>query len=175
MTKREKRMLISIVGLLILFLHIWGVNFYLTALEKKKEANRALRIKAELYQSSHQVRQQIESEAQWLANHEPSPQKFGDTEVQLLNLLQNKGKQFGVFTEKPRFLRQNIDAGKYRKARIEISATATEDKIYKWILSIHKPSEFRAVTVLKISSNHKDKTQIHCTLVAEQWLIESTE
>ncbi|MFT5883053.1 MAG: hypothetical protein ACI9FG_001563, partial [Crocinitomicaceae bacterium] len=49
------------------------------------------------------------------------------------------------------------------------------DQIYKWLVDIHQPEEFRAVTqiVMKPTAKVDDDGFITCTLTAEQWLIAS--
>jgi hypothetical protein len=42
---------------------------------------------------------------------------------------------------------------------------------YRWFDRVNVPSEFRAVTLIRLSPDREDDTKIECTAVIEQWFV----
>jgi hypothetical protein len=172
MNKREKSLLTMILVMVVLFAHIWGIKWYLnTSNQKQKEVNE-LGIRAASYRDSVNTAAMISDEIDWLAAHEPQPSTVEQTESDLLRFLEQSSSKIGVTSRGPKLIPVENDGGMYRRVKIEISANGTEEQIYQWLVAIHQPKAFRAVTQILLKPVPKDETMVSCTLTAEQWLIE---
>jgi len=164
-----------IAGIVLLFLHVWGIKQYLTNYREKEGTSMALAAQALSYKNSTSNAELIAKEVDWVDKHEPKPSTFGDEQSKLLAFLNSSATSIGFTLVKPQLSAMADTGGKYLRTKIQIQATATEDQIYKWLVDIHQPTEFRAVTqiVMRPTAKVDDDGLIICTLTAEQWLIDS--
>ena len=168
-------MLLMIACIVLVFAHVWGIKQYLTNYREKEGEAMALAAQFQSYKNSTSNAELIAKEVAWVDKYEPKPSTFGAEQSKLLAFLNSAGAKYGFTPAKPQ-LSAMIDAdGKYQRTKIQIQATATEDQIYKWLVDIHQPTAFRAVTQLVIRPTSKvdDDGLVICTLTAEQWLINS--
>jgi len=175
MNKREKTMLFMIAGMVLVFAHVWGIKQYLTSYREKESTAMDLAAKVQSYSRSTTTAEMIADEKAWLAQYEPEPSTFGEQQSKLLAFLNSSGAENGFTPVKPQLSPMVDTGGKYQRTKIQIQATATEEQIYQWLVDIHQPSEFRAVTqvVMRPTSKSDEDGLIICTLTAEQWLIDS--
>ncbi len=168
-------MLLMIAGIVLVFAHVWGGKQYLTCYNDKEGKAMALAAQSLSYKNSASNAQLIAQEVAWIDEHEPKPSSFGEEQSKLLAFLNSSGVKHGFTPAKPQLSAMIDSDGKYQRTKIQIQATATEDQIYEWLVEIHQPTAFRAVTQLVIRPTSKvdDDGLIICTLTAEQWLINS--
>ncbi|PQJ27347.1 hypothetical protein BSZ32_01775 [Rubritalea profundi] len=168
-------MLLLIAGIVLLFAHVWGIKQYLTSYREKEGKAMALAAQAVSYKNSSSNAVLIAEEVAWVDKHEPEPSTFGDEQSKLLEFLKSSATSIGFTPVKPQLTEMTNTGDKYLRTKIQIQATATEDQIYKWLVDIHQPTEFRAVTqiVMRPTAKVDDDGLIICTLTAEQWLIAS--
>lgn len=168
-------MLLMIAGIVLLFAHVWGIKQYLTSYREKEGKAMALAAQSLSYKNSASNAELIAKEVDWVDKHEPKPSTYDDEKTKLLDFLESSGVKHGCTTTKPDFPDEVDSEGKYQRAKVQIQATATEDQIYKWLVDIHQPTKFRAVTqiVMRPTAKVDDDGLIICTLTAEQWLIAS--
>jgi hypothetical protein len=168
-------MLLLIAGIVLVFAHVWGIKQYLTSYRDKEGKAMALTAQSVSYKNSASNAKLIAEEVAWIDQHEPKPSTFGDEQSKLLDFLNSSGENHGFTPAKPQLSPMIDTDGKYQRTKIQIQATATEDQIYKWLVDIHQPKAFRAVTQLLIRPTSKvdDDGLVTCTLTAEQWLIDS--
>lgn len=164
-----------IVGIVLVFAHVWGIKQYLTSYREKEGEAMALAAQSQSYKNSSSNAQMIAEEVAWIDQHEPKPSTFGAEQSKLLAFLNSSGAKYGFTPAKPQLSAMVDTDGKYQRTKIQIQATATEDQIYNWLVDIHQPTAFRAVTQLVIRPTSKvdDDGLVVCTLTAEQWLINS--
>lgn len=175
MNKREKSLLTMILVMVVLFAHIWGIKWYMSSYQAKQQRVNELSVLTANYRSSTETGLAIADEVQWLAEHEPAPSTFEDTESELLDFLVNSSNQLGITARDQKLIQLEESGGKYRKVKIQITAHGTEEQIYQWLVAIHQPKDFRAVTQIVMKPVAKDEGLVTCTLTAEQWLIEQEE
>lgn len=175
MTRREKSMFIMILVMVAVFGHFWVAKKYIAASDKKDSQISKLESKASLYRSSASTSELIMDEVEWLKQYEPKPSTYGETQSELVKFLNDAGKQLGFTPVKPRLIQLEDDGGKYRRVKVQITATATEEMIYQWLVNIHQPTKFRAVTLINLKPTPKDDEKITCTLTAEQWLVDAEQ
>ena len=175
MNKREKSLFITIVILVVLFAHFWGVKKFMTYENEKKNLVAQLESQAASHSNSAAVAEAIADEVEWLSANEPTPSSYGETQSNLVKFLNDSGRANGFEPVQPKLIPIENSGGKYRRVKVQITATAKETEIYKWLISIHQPSKFRAVTQILMKPTAKDDENIICTLTAEQWLIDSEQ
>lgn len=175
MNKREKTLLMVILVMVVLLAHIAGIKWYMSSYQAKQQGVNELGIRAASYRSSAETGEMIADEIQWLSEHEPDPSTFEDTESELLKFLVQSSSTLGITARDQKLIPLEDSGQKYRRVKIEISANGTEEQIYKWLVAIHQPEDFRAVTQIVMQPVSKDDGLIACTLTAEQWLIEKEE
>lgn len=173
MNKREKSLFITIVVMLVVFAHFWGIKKYMAYDKKQQSQVSRLESQVESYRNSSVMAEEIADEVKWLADHEPKPSTYGETQSKLVKFLNESGRANGFDPVKPKLMQLEDTGGKYRRAKVQITATAKEAEIYKWLVDIHQPSKFRAVTQIVMKPTPKDDETITCTLTAEQWLIDA--
>lgn len=173
MNKREKSLFITIVVMLVIFAHFWGIKKYMANANKQQSQLSSLQAQVESYRNSSVIAEEIAGEVNWLAEHEPTPSTYGETQSKLVKFLSESGRANGFDPVKPKLIQLEDTGGKYRRAKVQITATAKEAEIYKWLVDIHQPTKFRAVTQIVMKPTPKDDETITCTLTAEQWLIDA--
>ncbi|MFC4993627.1 hypothetical protein [Rubritalea tangerina] len=168
-------MFLMIAGMVLVFGHVWGIKKYLETYREKEGQAMSLAVRAESYRNSVTTADVIAEEVAWMDQYEPEPSTFGAEQSKLLEFLTSSGKKLGFTPEKPQLSPLDNKGGKYQRTKIQMTATATEEQIYQWLVEIHQPSEFRAVTqiLMRPSPKAEEDETIICTLTAEQWLIAS--
>lgn len=175
MNKREKSLFTMIVLMIVVLGAFWGIKTYMTHLSDKQAELARLESKAMLYRSSDAIAAQIKDEVEWLAANEPEPATYGEVQSELVKFLNDSGNTAGFTATNPKLIPLEDDGGKYRRVKVQITATAKEEQIYKWLVDIHQPTKFRAVTQILMKPSPQDEENIICTLTAEQWLIDAEQ
>lgn len=173
MNKREKTMLLMMLGMALLIAHVWGGKAYLESSRKKESKSMELAVRAQSYKNSAVTAEDIADEIDWIEQYEPEPTNFGEAQSALLGFLNKSGSSHGFTPSMPKLSPVEDSSGKFERTKIQISATASEEQIYSWLVDIHQPTEFRAVTQIIMRPTSKDDGMIMCTLTAEQWLLDS--
>ncbi|MFC5050018.1 hypothetical protein ACFPK9_05280 [Rubritalea spongiae] len=172
MNKREKSLLTMILVMVVLFAHILGIKWYMTAYRQKEQTVNELGIRAASYRSSTETAAMIADEVKWLSEHEPEPSTVESSESELLKFLESSSSEVGLSATGQKLIPIEDSGEVYRRVKIEVSANGTEEQIYKWLVAIHQPTEFRAVTQILMKPVSNDESLVSCTLTAEKWLIE---
>jgi len=173
MSSREKNLVLFFVIGGFLLLNFWGYS-QLTAYRTKVHGERVVAERTLndglMFQSK---REEIDDQITWLLDHEPEPasgpdvqarlQQFADREAQTLNLT--------VRPNTTKLLTTDSSGVHFNRAKVEFSVTGTEQALYAWIAKLQSPTEFRAVTSLRLMPNHDDDTKIDATLIIEQWFV----
>ena len=55
--------------------------------------------------------------------------------------------------------------------KYEIPVSGSEQSLYSWLDRLQVPTEFRAVTFLRVSPNREDDTKADATVIVEQWYV----
>ena len=46
-----------------------------------------------------------------------------------------------------------------------------QQQIFQWLVKIHQPENFRALTYLKLEADKKEEGVVVCHIIADQWLV----
>ncbi len=175
MNEREKRLVILLGGtaLVIVILALW---FKVYEPMKNKARKQIIASEATLKNANIflEMRDQYADEIDWLEKHQPKTAPRQDIEASLQRFAQTEALRNGL-KAKPRGQRilPSIQdpALTYGRARVEQNVTGREDALYRWLYRLHSPSEFRAITNLKLTPDREDDTLIDCKVVIEEWFI----
>lgn len=172
MSPREKKLLIFFASAGFVVLNFLAVGFYKT---KRLQADRGLdeaRQKletAEIYRAS---REQVADQMEWLAKHEPEPAANQDVQTKLQQLCENEARGAGLTIKSQKPLPSDATEGRhYHRAKIQLTVSGREEALYRWFDRLNMPEQFRAATVIRLSPNTQDDTQIDCTATVEQWFV----
>jgi len=174
MSDREKKLLLyfGLAGFAI-------VNFLLFnfAVSKKAEVN-GERQKAERQLATAEAfrtsSEQVLDEMDWLDEHEPEPAAPQEVQTKLQAYVEREAKATGltIKSQKPSV---QAEPGKiYHRAKVLIQVTGNEQSLYQWFGRINVPDQFRSATLIRLSPNAQDDTQIDCTATVEQWFVPPT-
>lgn len=168
MSDREKKLLalLLVAGFLI-------INFFLYTLYIQKKtlyANDLDAAKARLQQaiafseSSNQLAEQME----WLAQNEPTPATYQDTQNALQNFAETQARNFGLTIKSQELLPTDDSGVHYHRAQVKMNLTGREQDLYQWLDAINDPSAFRTTYHIRMTPN-TDDTLIDCSATLSQW------
>lgn len=169
MSDREKKLLalLLVAGFLI-------INFFLYTLYVQKKtlyANELDAAKARLQQaiafsdSSNQLAEQME----WLAQNEPEPATYQDTQNALQQFAETQARMFALNVKKQELLPTDQSGAHYHRAQVKIDLTGKEEDLYKWFEAINDPAAFRTTYQIRMTPNSQDDTLIDCSATLSQW------
>lgn len=173
MNTRERNLLLLILAMVGIFAHVWGAKLYLSKKDEKEQKITNLEIQVNSYRNSAATAEEIKGEMEWLEKHQPVSTTYEKAQSTLEQFLTNSSSSLGFKADNPKLIRIEDEGGKFRRVKIQISATAQEEQLYRWLVEIHQPTLFRAVTQIRMKPTSKDDGTIRCTLTAEKWLIDS--
>jgi hypothetical protein len=121
------------------------------------------------------MRDQYADEIDWLEKHQPKTAPPQEIDASLQRFAQSESLRNGLKT-KPRgqrILPSIQDPGLiFARSRVEQNVTGREDALYRWLYRLQTPSEFRAITALRLAPDREDDTLIDCKVVVEEWFID---
>jgi len=170
MNKRERLLLGLILFLAFAMLHLWLGQKYMDELQTIRAKKTQLEADRKLYSSSPAIAATIENEVEWLRQNKPTPSTIQETQSKLQEYITTSSEKIGFETYGQKPIELDVTDGTFEKVKMQVSARATEKELYQWIIDIHKPSEFRAVTYLRLTPDKNDLTQVITTIAAEQTL-----
>lgn len=173
MSNREKNLLIFFAVAGFIVLNLLGFKYFSTYQSKikreRQEAQAELQ-RAEMFLDS---RDQVEDEMNWLADHEPQPDEDQLVQTKLQQLAESEARNAGlsIKTGGQKLLPTDKSGRHYHRAKVEFTVNGSEQALYSWIGKLQVPTEFRAVTFLRLMPNKEDDTKIDATLIIEQWFV----
>jgi hypothetical protein len=169
MSDREKKLLtlFLIAGFLI-------VNVFLYTFYKNKKNL----YEGDLASAKSQLEQAIlfrESSSEfaeqmaWLAEKEPKPATYQDTQNALQLFAETQAKNFGLTVKSQEPLPTDDSGVHYHRAQVKINLTGKEEALYRWFDAINDPNIFRTALQIRMTPNSKDDTLIDCSATLSQW------
>jgi hypothetical protein len=115
---------------------------------------------------------QIADDQAWLVNNEPEPTTVGTMQTRIQQLAENEALRAGLTVKRKSFGDEVVDPSlNYHRARFQIEVNGREEAIYRWLDRLHRPSEFRAVTYVRLSPQRNDATKADCEIYLDQWFV----
>lgn len=171
MSSREKRLLIFFAVAGFIILNFLGFRLLNSKRDEILRDRETAKINLEQAQQFLDSKEQVSGEMKWLEEHEPKPAAEQDVQTSLQQIVEREAKSRSL-TIKPGGKYLPTQHGThYGRVKFELSVTGTEQALYSWIDRLQVPSEFRAVTFIRLSPNREDDTRIDATLVVEEWFI----
>lgn len=172
MSPREKKLLIFFATAGFIVLNFLGFKLYQTkrdAVELSRIQARQQLETAEMYRSSREL---VNDQMEWLAKHEPEPAANQEVQTRLQQLCEREaqGAALTIKSQKP-LPTDSTEGRHYHRAKIEISVSGKEQDLYRWFDRLNMPDQLRAATLIRLSPNQKDDTQIDCRAIVEQWFV----
>jgi hypothetical protein len=169
MSDREKKLLalFLVAGFLI-------INFFLYTLYVQKKtlyANDLDAAKVRLQQaivfseSSSLLAEQME----WLAQNEPEPATYQETQNALQNFAETQARNFGLTIRSQELLPTDESGVHYHRAQVKMNLSGKEEDLYKWFDAINDPAAFRTTYQIRMTPNGQDDTLIDCSATLSQW------
>ncbi|MFD0894788.1 hypothetical protein KBB96_04775 [Luteolibacter ambystomatis] len=121
-----------------------------------------------------EMRDQVAGEMDWLSQYEPKPQEEQDVQSALQQLVEREATSRGLTIKSQKLLPTDTNQKHYHRAKVEFKVSGTEENLYKWIGRLQIPSEFRAVTKIRLVPETSDDTRIEAVLTIEQWFVAPT-
>lgn len=176
MSSREKKLLIFFAVAGFIVLNFFGANqlfAYQARIKADRQAAESELKTAEVFVES---KDQVMDEMNWLAEHEPEPDEDQLVQTKLQQLAESEARNGGltIKTGGQKLLPTDKTGPNYHRAKVEFTVTGTEQALYSWIAKLQVPTQFRAVTFLRLQPNREDDTKIDATLIIEQWFIPAT-
>lgn len=169
MSDREKKLLtlFLIAGFLIVNVFLYTFyknkkNLYKSNLDSaKSQLEQAILFR----ESSSEFAEQMA----WLAEKEPKPATYQDTQNALQLFAETQAKNFGLTVKSQEPLPTDDSGVHYHRAQVKINLTGKEDALYKWFDAINDPNIFRTALQIRMTPNSKDDTLIDCSATLSQW------
>jgi len=172
MSPREKKLLIFFASAGFLIANFLAFGFFKT---KRLEVDQQLvqaRQQLETAEIFRASREQVTDQMDWLASKEPEPTANQDVQTKLQELCEKEANSAGLTIKNQKPLPSDTTEGRqYHRAKIQITVSGKEDALYRWFDRLNMPDQLRAATVIRLSPNQQDDTQIDCTATIEQWFV----
>lgn len=172
MSPREKKLLIFFASAGFLVINFLAFGFFQS---KRAEVDRKLAQarqqleQAEMFRAS---REQVSDQMEWLASKEPQPAANQDVQTALQQLCEREASSAGLTIKSQKPLPTDATEGmNYHRAKIQITVNGREEALYRWFDRLNMPEQFRAASLIRLSPNQQDDTQIDCTATVEQWFV----
>lgn len=171
MSSREKKLLIFFLTAIFAVVNLFGFQWLQTkrtAVKGEIVAQESILADAELARASRDVFMQ---EIDWLDDHTPEPKEGELVPSQLENFVTTEATRAGLTVLRPK-IHDNDEGGvHFNRARFEIGVSGNEAALYRWLVRLHSPRDFRAITSLRLSPNREDDTLIDANVQVEQWFV----
>jgi len=176
MSSREKTLLIFFAVAGFIVLNFFGVNRFFAYQAKVKAERQSAEVALERAKLFVDSKEQVEDEMKWMSEHEPEPSEDQLVQTNLQQLAESEARNGGltIKTGGQKLLPTDKSGAYYHRAKVEFTVTGSESSLYSWIAKLQVPTQFRAVTFLRLQPNREDDTKIDATLIIEQWFVPAT-
>lgn len=176
MSSRERNLLILLVTMAFLAVNFLGYKmWYAPKLALMRADKQAAEDIAESNEVTGSHLDTFETEIRWLSDHEPKPSSLGQMKARIQQLAENEAKRAQLKIKDEDFGDDVIDPGlNYHRARYDIEVNGSEASIHRWLDRLHKPSEFRVVTFIRLKPQRDDPTRADCKIFLDQWFVPET-
>jgi hypothetical protein len=171
MNAREKRLIILLSGIAVIFGGVFGYRAYADELAKVRQQREAAELvlnNAELFLD---MREEFAEQIDWLAANEPEPQAIQTVRPLIQQIASRQAEAAGLTVQSPSFPASDEGNGYYGRARVSMTVTGTEEALYRWLHELQSPKDFRTVLSMNLAPLRDDPAKITCTVVIEQWFV----
>ncbi|MGB1130299.1 MAG: hypothetical protein ACPG4K_09620 [Haloferula sp.] len=169
MNAREKRLLMGLGAAIFLMGTLFGFKFLTGKQDAAKAEIRKLESRLDTVRILSEEQESLAEDVDWLAKNQPAPKEGELAPSQLEALVTRMATAAQLSVDKPKILPNIEGAGFYDRARFQISVSGMEEPLYRWLVQMHSPKDFRAVTALRLYPNREDDTKIDAVVTVEEW------
>lgn len=176
MSSREKKLLIFFAVAGFLVINLFGIKSFFAYQAKVKADRQVAQNELDIANTFRESKDQVTDEMNWLADNEPEPAEDQVVQTNLQQLAETEARNGGlsIKTGGQKLLPTDKTGLHYHRAKVEFTVTGSEQALYGWIAKLQVPTQFRAVTFLRLLPNREDDTKIDATLIIEQWFVPAT-
>lgn len=171
MSPREKNLLILFATAGFFILNLLGFKFYSAQRQSVDSKRKDAELKLANAENFRTMSGEVASEMDWLAQHEPEPAAYQDVQSALQQFGEREALAAGLTIKNQRPLDTDTSGTQFHRVKVQFNLLGPEQSLYRWFDRINVPSEFRAVTLIRLSPDREDETKIECTAVIEQWFV----
>lgn len=177
MSKREQNLLTLLI---LVAIAAGGIllyrNFYTPRYQQAEQRLNLSNEQIEFAQTTLESSDLYIQEQEWLSSHEPKENSQQATQATLQATCErlSKSSQLEIKTQNPLASIQPESAF-YHRARMDLLLSGKEVNLYKLLVSLDDPTQFRKVTYLRMSPLRTDNTLIEAKLIVEQWFKPSSK
>lgn len=174
MSDREKNLLGALVFLAVIIITLLGVSKYQENVTELREQRDQLTAKKMIYESSPGLKEALSEECQWILENEPDQVEYAKGMGVLESLLETTSETYGLEVKAPKVTPIEDEGGIYRRVEAEITLKGTQDQVTRWLVEMHAPKDFRAVSSMRMIKSSADEL-VECQVVVEQKIVEKTQ
>lgn len=170
MSSREKRLLILFLSAIFLMANVFGFKWLQS---KRNELGSSIAAARGTLSTAETVALQQESareEFQWFQKHLPESMEGDLVPSRLQTEVSGLATRAGLTVTRPS-IEPTIPGNHFNRAQFQINVSGNEQALYRWLVQVHSPKDFRAVTALRLSPNREDDTLIDAAVTVEQWFV----
>ena len=169
MNDREKRLLLALGAALFVVVTLFGFKSITTKKDAVEAEIRGLETRLETLIMLDRTQESMAEDVEWLSKNQPEPKEGELAPSQLEALVTRLATTAGLSVDKPKILPNIEGFGFYDRARFQISVSGMEEGLYRWLVQMHSPKDFRAVTAMRLYPNREDDTKIDAVVTVEEW------
>jgi type II secretory pathway component PulM len=169
MNDREKRLLLALGAALFAVVTLYGFRSLTAKQDAVKAEIRGLETRLNTLVMLDRTQESMAEDVEWLTKNQPAPKEGELAPSQLESLVTSTATAAGLSVDKPKILDNIEGVGFYDRARFQISVSGEEIKLYQWLVQMHSPKDFRAVTAIRLYPNREDDTKIDAVAIVEEW------
>ena len=169
MSDREKKLLTLFLIAGFLILNVFLYTFYKN--KKNLYDSNLTSAKSQLEQTIlfRESSSEFAEQMAWLAEKEPKPATYQDTQNALQLFAETQAKNCGLTVKSQEPLPTDDSGVHYHRAQVKINLTGQEQALYRWFDAINDPDIFRTALQIRMTPNSKDDTLIDCSATLSQW------
>lgn len=172
MTKRESRLITSFAFILLIAAALIVANFFMRKHKELIHKQLELERNANLAKRAPELHQLLLPEKEWIEKFEPTVESYSKATSDFQKFVTESAKKASLtlITEKVNIV--EADSSPYRRVQMVVSFKNSPSMLTDWMVTLHNPEQFRAVTAMKIIPDAKNLENILAQLVIEKWLVE---
>lgn len=177
MSPRETKLLVTLVMMAFVAVNFLGYRmWYQPRLAEMEAATKAAERETLFNKVEVESLESKASDQAWLEKNEPKAASLGRMQTTIQQLAQNEALRAGLTEKRASFGDNVVDpALNYHRSRFRIEVNGEESAIYRWVDKLHNPSEFRAVTYVRLSPQNTDATKADAEVYLDQWFVPEGE
>lgn len=171
MSSREKKLLTFFLVAIFAVVNLFGFQWLQT---KRQSVQAEILAHEETLNSAElamRMKEAVIPEIEWLENNMPEPKEGELVPSQLESFVTAEATRTGLTVLRPKILDNDESGGAFHRARFEVTVSGQEAALYRWLVRLHSPREFRGITAVRLNPNREDDTLIDAKVQIDQWFV----